>query len=151
MPNSPKRKAVNITNIKKVTALHQLHNTCLPEENWSKKSTADTLQNENIITIIASDDVGEIGFAIYSEVLDEIEIISIGVIPQQRNNGYGKSILENILSKNAGKKILLEVAEDNIAAVRFYESFGFSVNGRRKEYYSRKNGTKIDALLMVLN
>jgi ribosomal-protein-alanine N-acetyltransferase len=40
--------------------------------------------------------------------------------------------------------MLLEVRADNIAAISLYESFGFVINGRRRDYY----GAGQDAVLM---
>jgi len=46
------------------------------------------------------------------------------------------------------RDILLEVADDNVAAITLYEQIGFVEIGVRRKYYSRRN-LKIDARMMT--
>jgi ribosomal-protein-alanine N-acetyltransferase len=50
-----------------------------------------------------------------------------------------------------GDKLFLEVAEDNAAARRLYESYGFKQIGRRPGYYKRPGGPAMAALTMRCN
>jgi len=42
----------------------------------------------------------------------------------------------------------LEVAADNLPALRLYEVTGFALAGRRHRHCARQSGPKVDALLM---
>ena len=58
--------------------------------------------------------------------------LGMGVRSEWRGQGIGRRLLNSCLAlaKNAGiEKVELEVFSDNIAAVRLYESFGFSREG----------------------
>ena len=73
-------------------------------------------------------------------VLDETEIVEIGVIKEQRRRGVGYKLVSHLQKhciKNGIQKIFLSVAENNIAAISLYEKTGFNKIGIRKNYYFR--------------
>ena len=117
-----------------------LHAKCFPEHPWSaddfrdlKKSGCEIIMSEN-------------GFIVYRSVVDEAEIITIGVNPEMQRKGIATAmigIIENILKNQGVKKIFLEVSSTNIAGQNLYESTGFKNVGLRPKYY---NG--VDAILM---
>ena len=81
-------------------------------------------------------------------VLDEIDIIEIGVIKQQRRLGVAYKLVSHLQKhciKNGIRKIFLGVAENNIAAISLYEKTGFYKIGIRKNYYFR-DGFSSDSL-----
>ena len=120
--------------------LADLHKTCFPFKPWTENDFLE-LKNSGC-EIIASDN----GFIVWRLVLDEAEIITIGVHPNQRGNGIAESMLviaENEIKKSGGKKVFLEVAENNTPALELYKKHGYIETGKRPKYY---NG--IDAILM---
>jgi len=73
-------------------------------------------------------------------VLDEIDIIEIGVIKEHRRRGVAIKLVSHLQKhciKNSILKIFLSVAENNIAAIALYEKSGFNKIGIRKNYYFR--------------
>ena len=73
-------------------------------------------------------------------VLDEIDIIEIGVIKEQRRRGVAYKLVSHLQKhciKNGIQKIFLCVAENNTAAISLYEKTGFNKIGIRKNYYFR--------------
>lgn len=72
----------------------------------------------------------------------EAELLNLAVRPEARRRGVGRALLALL----AGRKVWLEVRASNEAAIRFYESQGFRVCGRRKGYYRNPDE---DAVLMV--
>jgi len=81
---------------------------------------------------------------------DELQVATLSVHPEWRKLGIGRRLLAQLLqdSQPKGAKVaFLEVAASNQAAQNLYRSFGFKVQGRRKNYYAAE---KDDALLMVL-
>ena len=71
---------------------------------------------------------------------DEIDIIEIGVIKQQRRRGVAYKLVSHFQKhciNNGIRKIFLCVAENNIAAISLYEKTGFNKIGIRKNYYFR--------------
>lgn len=81
---------------------------------------------------------------------DKVQINSLVVIEEFRNKGYGKVIMETLLTKLKEiqvKEITLEVRPSNIFAIKLYNGFGFRQVAIRKNYYN--NGE--DAFLMYKN
>ena len=73
-------------------------------------------------------------------VLDEIDIIEIGVKKEHRRQGVANKLVSHLqkhCTKNGIRKIFLGVAENNIAAISLYEKTGFNKIGIRKNYYFR--------------
>ena len=48
------------------------------------------------------------------------------------------------------KRLFLEVAADNDAAIALYEGLGFKIAGARKAYYQRTGGANVDAVILAL-
>lgn len=118
-----------------------LHKLCFPNKPWSASDFADLKKSGCEII------VSQHGFAIWRNVADESEIITIGVAPNARRNGIASAMLAIIEKniKNQGvKKIFLEVASTNIAGQKLYENNGYKTVGIRPKYYDG-----IDAILMA--
>ena len=89
--------------------------------------------------------VGYIGSRI---VLDSADITNVAVRPQYRRQGIGYELVNRMLEEmilRGVSSVLLEVRESNLPAQNCYAQAGFTVVGRRKNYYELP---KEDALLM---
>ena len=120
--------------------LSNLHKKCFPNKPWSADDFRDLKQSG--CEIIMSEN----GFIVYRIVVDEAEIITIGVNPEMRHQGIASAmigIIENNLKNQGVKKIFLEVASNNIPAQKLYENSGFVRVGLRPKYYDG-----VDAILM---
>ena len=88
-----------------------------------------------------------VGFSVISIVFDDCELFTIGVIPSCQGLGLGKALMEKSMSyaKELGaKQCFLEVRVSNEVAINMYKSFGFEVNGLRKNYYSKTKDSKAE-------
>lgn len=120
--------------------LENLHKACFPNKPWTASDFADLKKSG--CDIIASQN----GFVVWRVVADEAEIITIGVHPDARKSGIASAmlaIIENDIKKRGGKKIFLEVAENNEPARKLYEANGYKKIGVRPKYYDG-----IDAIMM---
>ena len=91
-----------------------------------------------------------IGFAIALALGEEAEILSLGVTPAGRRTGMGSALLDSICSdarRRGAERVILEVAVDNKAALALYATRGFTVVGRRRNYYQQAGGFA-DALIL---
>lgn len=94
------------------------------------------------------------GFVIGRIAADEAEILSIGVAPEWQRRGIGRHMAEGLVRaarRAEVRRVFLEVAVDNAAAVALYESLGFKVVGARKAYYQRAGGENVDAVIFALD
>ena len=102
--------------------------------------------------IISEEDPNlEVAYAICRVALEEAELLSIGVVPNKRGSGYGKTILSAIITEaghRGAESLVLEVGENNLAAKNLYAAAGFAQVGGRKNYYRVGSGAYEDAAIM---
>lgn len=82
------------------------------------------------------------GFILMSLVLDEAEILTFSIEPKNQRQGLGKTLLLgviNLLQQAGVRSLFLEVRQTNTAAIALYQQMGFSLIGKRKNYYRLKN------------
>jgi ribosomal-protein-alanine N-acetyltransferase len=115
------------------------------KEAWSLKQIKEEFKN-SFSEIFVFENGKKLGYVIYRKLLDEGEILRIGIKKEYQGRGFGKKLLKELLEilKEKGiKAVFLEVRENNAPAIRLYEKNGFRVLGKRKGYYSGE-----DALIM---
>ena len=83
---------------------------------------------------------GLVGYIVARRVLDEGEILNLGVALPMRRRGVGRALVRRVLTTFAASgvaAVFLEVRDSNLPAQRLYEAFGFQEVGRRRRYYQR--------------
>jgi ribosomal-protein-alanine acetyltransferase len=78
------------------------------------------------------------GFIVAHQIGDEWEIENIAVAQRMQHRGLGTRLLTEFLElvrRQKGRQIFLEVRESNLAARALYRKSGFKETGRRKSYY----------------
>ena len=72
-------------------------------------------------------------------VIDEVvDIINIFTNEENRRQGIATSLLEYMFEHENYSRIMLEVSEKNIAALRLYNSLGFKEISMRDNYYGKE-------------
>lgn len=92
-----------------------------------------------------------VGFIILQYVSPEVEILSFGILPQEKKQGFGWQLLNHSLQQlrqKGAKDFFLEVDENNKAAIQLYKKFGFCEIGRRENYYPTKQYKYNHALIL---
>ena len=118
---------------------------------WSSKSILETFRQTQAMVAVAVEEKTVIGYCILYIALDEGEIARIAIEPEWRKQGVGQGLLDHICEhcKKCGvERLLLDVREGNESARRFYEKYGFEVDGIRKSFYENP---KENAVLMSGN
>ena len=83
------------------------------------------------------------GYLIARKTLDEYEVLTLATDINKRRRGIGTLLLTkliNLAKKDKVFRIILEVSENNIAAVSMYEKLGFKKISKRKNYYNNSEG-----------
>lgn len=115
---------------------------------------ANTLLTNRHIKLIYSYDEDTkalpLGHVMYSEINDELEILSIFVHPPARRRGVAKALIEHMYAPCAGAtaQVFLDVRPSNTAALSLYKSLNFKHVRTRAGYY--KNPTE-DAYVFSLH
>lgn len=116
---------------------------------WSRGAFRYELtQNRVARSLVARAGSELLGYLCLWEIGHEIHITNLAVHPRFRRRGVARALLGQTMedARGSGVELLfLEVRPTNGEALALYESFGFSVIGRRKGYYF---DTGEDALVM---
>ncbi len=132
----------------------KLHGRCFTT-GWSEDAFVSLMAMPGAFALLVSQDGAEftvpIGFALARVGGGECEIITLGVVPEHRGAGAAACLMRAITAR-AGElgagEMLLEVADDNPAAIALYRFAAFEPVGRRKDYYRDPAGVPIDAIVM---
>ncbi|HEU0070633.1 MAG TPA: GNAT family N-acetyltransferase [Alphaproteobacteria bacterium] len=132
----------------------EMHRRCF-DDGWTAYTVGQVMRMAGAFGYLALKGEGPeetpIGFALASGTLDEWELLSIAVLPEHRRGGAARRLMDAIIigaRAQRGEKLFLEVAEDNAAARRLYETYGFAQIGRRPGYYKRGAAPAMAALTM---
>lgn len=128
-----------------------LHAGCFAEA-WDRAAIAALLAMPGAFGLLAADGAAPLGFLLARAAAGEAEILSLGVSLPARRRGWGARLVEAGLDRMAqegARRIYLEVAEDNMAAIELYRARGFAQIGRRAAYYRSQHGTATGALVLA--
>ncbi len=120
---------------------------------WPREEFAAYITGEGTPVYVACDAKRKIaGFSMLRHLGDDVELITIAVDNKWRKKGVGGALMRAMvddLLMSPAKRLVLEVAADNTAALKLYGKFGFKSIGERKGYYPRADGTPATAIVMA--
>jgi ribosomal-protein-alanine N-acetyltransferase len=117
-------------------------------EGWTSTPFDKELYRNDCSYFIAVENGFIVGYSGSWTILEELHITIMAVHPNHRKHKTGQKLLINLIKEgldSGAKWVTLEVKASNIPAQKLYEKFGFSVKGRRKQYYHQD---REDALIM---
>lgn len=129
-------------------ALAALEAAAFPRDAWTEGALADELAAETRFAFVAEDGDEVTGYAIGMAVGDTADIQRIVVSAGRRREGIGQALLAELMvaaAERGCERLLLEVADDNEAAIALYLAHGFAEIHRRRDYY--RGG--LDALVLA--
>jgi [ribosomal protein S18]-alanine N-acetyltransferase len=126
---------------------------------WTRGNFIDALSHGDVCRVDSEELVaghpeqgGEIrGYAILRPLLDEAELLNIGVAAGHQRKGRGRAMLLEMLDvacENNILRVFLEVRPSNAAAIALYRSAGFTGIGVRRDYYKNASSCE-DAITMA--
>ena len=116
---------------------------------WDAAAFAALLGQDGVFVLEDPD-----GFILLRTVADEAEILTLAVRPDARRRGLGARLVREggvAAAARGARRLFLEVAEGNAAALALYARAGFVGAGRRPGYYARPGGDREDALILACN
>jgi ribosomal-protein-alanine N-acetyltransferase len=118
---------------------------------WSRGIFADCLRVGYSCWVLELDQ-SIVGYAVLSAGAGEAHILNICISPNYQGQGHGARLLNRLVDLSRwhqASSLFLEVRPSNTVAVAMYQDYGFSVVGRRPNYYPSEDGRE-DALIMAL-
>lgn len=115
---------------------------------WSREGFVNEMNNELSYYLVMVEAGKIIGYAGMWLIVDEAHVTNVAVLPTYRGKRLGEKLMSALLehAKNRGAvRMTLEVRASNTVAQGLYSKFGFTSQGRRRNYYT---DTKEDALIM---
>ena len=106
---------------------------------WSSADFADC-RAAGWPILVAATGPDLVGYIVGRALLDEAEILNLGVAEPVRRRGIARELVRALLaefSERGVRTVFLEVRESNHPARRLYDSFGFREVGRRSRYYQK--------------
>ncbi len=119
-------------------------------ERWTAAMFRSELDAGRYYLVALADEADDVlGYAGLAVVMDEAWVNNLAVRRESQRQGVGRALLEALLAeaKRAGaRRVMLEVADDNVAAQKLYAGYGFEPVAVRRRYYQPSNR---DALVML--
>ena len=116
---------------------------------FTAKLKASTNKNENNDpNYIKADRC--IGFVLFSMVHEYSEVLSLGILENWRCYGIGSDLMQHVITsinRSGARRLVLEVAENNISARKLYSGLGFIEVSQRVGYYKQSAGN-VDAVIL---
>jgi ribosomal-protein-alanine N-acetyltransferase len=121
-------------------------------EAWTAPQCAGLIPMPGVWLTLARVDGRAVGFSMARVVAREAELLLLAVKAQEQRRGVGGRLLDAFVRSAAARgtqRLHLEVREGN-HAVKLYSRSGFTQVGRRRNYYSGRDGQIYDALTLAL-
>lgn len=136
-----------------IEVLADLHAACFSVP-WDGPAFAKLLAMPGAEGLIAMSSGRPIGFVLVQGLGGDAEILTLGVVSAEQRAGAAKALLrgavEGLKDRGIGR-LLLDVAQDNEAALGLYKGLGFTPVGMRPAYYRRSGKAAMDALTLCLD
>jgi tRNA threonylcarbamoyladenosine biosynthesis protein TsaB len=134
-------------------ALVAIHAKGFGKDAWSHAQMLGSLSLVTTHGWAALDKNVLVGFVLLQTMQDEQEILTFSVSPDHHRRTIGKTLLRKVIDDaraSCVKRIFLDVAADNRAAITLYEQAGFALAGKRANYYKHSNKS-VDGLIFKFN
>ena len=116
---------------------------------WSENALREELTNSFARFYVALCDGQVAGYMGAHNVVGEVYITNVAVLPQFRRQGIAEALIKNLTDvtfSEGAEFITLEVRKSNAGAIGLYSKMGFEIVGERKNFYENP---REDALLMT--
>lgn len=129
-----------------------IHQECFPDAPWNETYFQKCMGDEKFYGMGSFDKTDRLlGFILCQLCLDEAEILTLAVSERCRHQGIGQALVEKCIAyykQRSAMSIFLEVAANNSAAQKIYNTLDFQEIGRRKNYYNHSILPPQDALIL---
>ncbi len=123
------------------SVLARLEERIFPTDRMSRRRFAALARRPSATVLVALQDREIAGYAILltRRGIRSARLYSFAVTPEMAGQGIGGRLLSKVEAaarRRRARRLYLEVRAHNRKAIRFYENAGYSLIGRRPDYYS---------------
>ena len=138
--------SIEIASWRDLSALRHLEKVCFPKDAWPLLDLVGVLSMPNVLRMKAVIDGQMVGFIACDirRAENVAWIATIGVLPEQRGQGIGESLLREAEVRLNVSAIRLSVRVSNQDAIRLYHRLGYSQKTIWPRYYADQE----DAVVM---
>ena len=118
-------------------AIYEIGTKCFTDA-WHEETVAADLSKPHSAYLVAEKNGAVVGYACSWYVVDEAQLVNIGVSKKERRRGIADSLMKALLAEAKARgmvSIYLEVRTSNVAAQALYRKYGFTVKALRKGVY----------------
>lgn len=122
---------------KDIDSIYEIGTLCFPDA-WRRDTVAHDMEGDHSEYFVAEMEGKVAGYGCFWFVVDEGQLVNIGVRPEYRRKGLAEAILERGLEECGDrnmKTIFLEVRVSNTKAQALYKKYNFRTLGVRKGVY----------------
>jgi ribosomal-protein-alanine N-acetyltransferase len=105
---------------------------------WTESNFRGEFDRSLTLPLGYKDETLVAGYCFFWLLGPEIHLLNLAVRPEYRRRGLARSLLANMIAvgRRAGVgEVFLEVRHTNQPALSLYQSLGFTLAGRRPDYY----------------
>lgn len=132
--------ALAIQDVPELEELEGLTSLCYwGTEHYRKFLEQSEYFGRKAVASVAPDTVRLAGFFFARSILENLELLKIGVYPEFQKHGIGTRLLKAAFVEGVRRGCLrcfLEVRKSNKDAVQFYLNHSFNIAGERNDYYA---------------
>ena len=108
----------------------------LIKENFSTiYNIEENIKNDYVHIYVYEEDNKVLGFIHIEEHFEITDVINIAVDSSYQGKGIGRELLQYVIDNTEAEKIMLEVKDINIPAIKLYTKLGFNQIHVRNNYY----------------
>ena len=118
-------------------AIYEIGTECFTDA-WHEETVAADLSKPHSAYLVAEKNGVVVGYACSWYVVDEAQLVNIGVSKKERRRGMADLLMKALLAEAKARgmvSIYLEVRTSNVAAQALYRKYGFTVKALRKGVY----------------
>jgi ribosomal-protein-alanine N-acetyltransferase len=131
---------LSIQDIDELETLEELIHLCFwGAENYRRFLGQPEYFSQKAVIILAPGMTKMVGFFMARGVLENLELLKIGIYPEYQNLGIGTKLLNAAFAEGMRRGCLrcfLEVRKSNEQAIQFYYRHQFKLAGERSNYYT---------------
>jgi ribosomal protein S18 acetylase RimI-like enzyme len=130
-------------NLLDLNALRKIEQVCFQDDAWPLIDLIAVLSVPNVIRLKSMEDGHMTGFIAGDQRDGLAWVATICVLPESRNRGVGRALMEACESRFNLPRVRLCVKEGNISAIHLYQKLGYHTVETWQQYYKDRSNAMV--------